>query len=328
VLKRMPMDRRTFLSVSLAAGAVGAAGLGIEPHLRAQTVDRVRRPLKIDIYGRHLLWLKAPAEVARAAREAGYDGVDLNVRPGSQGHVSPERVKQDLPTFVAGVRAEGIEVSSITPPITDADSPFAEDILSTAASLGIRHYWWGTWRYQAGASIQAQLDALKPRIATLAALNTKHRMTAMYHTYAGNAVGTPIWDLLSLLKDHDPAAVGFHYDVGHMVREGANGLWATNLRAAGRYITGVSVKDFVWVNGADGKWRTDWVPLGEGLVPLDQVAALLKEIDFSGPIENQPEYDEGMGGKTELTIPRERFVTAIRRDQEVLRKALAGAALL
>jgi L-ribulose-5-phosphate 3-epimerase len=319
------LDRRGFLAHTLAAGALA---LGSGPVAAGQAPGAPRRPLKIDIYGRHLLWATTPEAVAAAARDAGYDGVDLNVRPGGQGHVTPERVKQDLPAFVAGVRAHGIEVSSITPPIADADSPFAEDILATAAGLGIRHYWWGTYRYQAGTPIQAQLDALKPRIAKLAALTAKHGMTAMYHTYAGNAVGTPVWDLLSILKDHDPAVLGFHYDVGHMVREGANGLWATNLRAAGRYVTGVSVKDFVWTRTAEGRWRTDWAPLGEGLVPLDQMAAILKEIGFSGPIENQPEYDDGLGGKTALTIPRERFIAAIRRDQDVLRKALAGAGLL
>ena len=322
------MDRRAFLrSTLLAAGTCALPGGDLfAEQAAAHTI--ARRPLKIDIYGRHLLWLKSGDEVALAAKEAGYDGVDINVRPGGQGHVTPERVKQDLPPFVAAIRKHGIEVSSITPPIADADSPFAEDILATASSLGIRHYWWGTFRYETGKPIMAQLEALKPRIAKLATLNAKHKMTAMYHTYAGNAVGTPIWDLLSLLKDFDPAQVGFHYDVGHMVREGANGLWATNLRAAGPYVTGVSVKDFVWVKSPDGRWRTDWVPLGEGLVPLDQMAAILKEIHFSGPLENQPEYADGMGGRTELTIPRERFISAITRDQQVLRKALAGAGLL
>jgi sugar phosphate isomerase/epimerase len=319
------MDRRGFLAHTFAAGAL-ALGSGAGP--AGQTPAAPRRPLKIDIYGRHLLWARTPAEVAGAAREAGYDGVDLNVRPDGQGHVTPARVKQDLPPFVAGLRAHGIEVSAITPPIADADSPFAEDILATASSLGIRHYWWGTYRYQTGTPIQTQLDALKPRIAKLAALTARHGMTAMYHTYAGNAVGTPVWDLLSILKDHDPAVLGFHYDVGHMVREGANGLWATNLRAAGRYVTGVSVKDFVWTKSAEGRWRTEWAPLGEGLVPLDPMAGVLKEIGFSGPIENQPEYPDGLGGQTTLSIPRERFIAAIRRDQDVLRKALAGAGLL
>lgn len=320
------MQRRQFLETcAVAAGTLLASD---RTSAQAPAPARSRRPLKLDFYGRHLLWLRHPDEVALITKEAGYDGLDINVRPGNQGHVAPDRVKQDLPPFVAAVRKHGVEVSAITPPIADADSPFAEDILATASSLGITHYWWGTWRYNTTQSIAAQLDAIKPKVAKLAALNAKYKMTAMYHTYAGNAVGTPIWDLLSVLKDHDPAHVGFHYDVGHMVREGANGLWALNLRAAGKYVTGVSVKDFIWNKSKDGRWRTEWAPLGEGLVQLDEVAKILKEIDFSGPIESQPEYPDGMGGQNTLTIPRERFVTVIKKDQEVLRAALTGVGLM
>jgi sugar phosphate isomerase/epimerase len=318
------MQRRQFLeSCAVAAGAMLAPS-----RVFAQTPAPPRRPLKLDFYGRHLLWLRNPDEIALITREAGYDGLDINVRPGNQGHVAPERVKQDLPPFVAAIRKHGVEVSAITPPITDVDSPYAEDILATASSIGITHYWWGTWRYNTTQSIASQLEAIKPKVAKLAAMNAKYKLTAMYHTYAGNAVGTPIWDLLSILKDHDPAQVGFHFDVGHMVREGANGLWALNLRAAGKYVTGVSVKDFIWTKAANGRWRTEWAPLGEGLVQLDEMAKILKEIDFSGPIESQPEYPDGMGGQSELTIPRERFVAVIRKDQQVLRAALAGAGLM
>jgi sugar phosphate isomerase/epimerase len=284
--------------------------------------------LKIDIYGRHLLWLKPADEVASAVKQMGYDGVDVNVRANGQGHILPERVAQDLPPFVATIRKYGLEVSAITPSITDADTPYTENILRTASELGIRHYWWGTFRYAAGKPIMQQLDELKPRVAKLASLNKKYGMTAMYHTYAGNAVGTPIWDLLYVLKEFDPALVGFHYDLGHMTREGANGLWATNLRAAGAYVRGVSVKDFIWVKGDDGRWRTEWVPLGEGLVQLDQFAAILKEIRFSGPIENQPEYPDGVGGETQIKIPPERVLAALKKDQEVLRKSLAGVGLV
>ena len=122
---------------------------------------QVQGRLKLDIYGRHLLWLRKPEDVARAAREAGYDGVDLNVRPGSQGHVAPERVREDLPGFVSAIRAEGVEVSSITPPIADAESPHAEAILDTAARLGIRHYWWGTFRYAPGQPIRGPTRRLE-----------------------------------------------------------------------------------------------------------------------------------------------------------------------
>lgn len=320
------MQRREFLET---CGVVaGAFVLPAPASAAAQAPVRPQRPLKIDIYGRHLLWLRNPDEIAAIATEMGYDGLDINVRPGSQGHVAPERVKQDLPLFVAAIRKAGLSVSAITPPITDADSPYAEDILATASSIGITHYWWGTWRYVTTQSIESQLEAIRPKVAKLAALNAKYKMTAMYHTYAGNAVGTPIWDLLSILKNHDPAQVGFHFDVGHMVREGANGLWALNLRAAGKYVTGVSVKDFVWAKTQDGRWRTEWAPLGEGLVPLNELAKILKEIDFSGPIESQPEYGDGMGGQSTLTIPRERFVAVLKKDQQVLRAALAGVGLV
>ena len=332
------MNRREFLVSSAAGAGLVATRAYSYPQTAAssQTASSPQRPaqqaaakkLKIDIYGRHLLWLKTPEEVASIAKEMGYDGVDLNVRPGDQGHVTPERVAQDLPPFVTAIRKNGVEVSSITPPITDADSANAEQILHTASDLGIHHYWWGTFRYTTGVPIMQQLEELKPRVAKLAALNAKYKMTAMYHTYAGNAVGTPIWDLLSVFKDFDPAQVGFHFDIGHMTREGANGLWATNLRAAGRYVNGLSVKDYTWVKGNDGRWRNEPCPLGEGLVQLNEFASIVKEINFSGPVEIQPEYSDGMGGQSTLTIPRERFVSVVRKDQQLLRAALATAGLV
>ncbi|PYS38910.1 MAG: hypothetical protein DMG14_15925 [Acidobacteria bacterium] len=70
------------------------------------------------------------------------------------------------------------------------------------------------------------------------------------------------------------------------------------------------------------------MPLGEGLVQLDQFAAILKEMQFSGPIENQPEYSDGVGGETEIKIPRERVFAALKKDQEVLRRSLAKVDLV
>jgi sugar phosphate isomerase/epimerase len=99
-----------------------------------------------------------------------------------------------------------------------------------------------------------QLDELKPRIAKLAALNAKYKVCAMYHTFAGTSVGTSIWDLYSVLKDFDPALVGFHYDTGHMASEGAAGSWTTNLRMLGPYLRGVAVKDYAWNRAENGQW--------------------------------------------------------------------------
>jgi len=285
--------------------------------------------LKIDTYSRHLQWLRTADEVANAARDMGYDGVDVTVRP-APGHIDPARVADELPQFVKTIRSHGLQVLTITCSITDADSPHAENILRTASELDIHHYWWGTFRYDQSKPIGPQLDALKPRVGKLAALNAKYGMTAMYHTYAGSQmVGGAIWDFLSVLKEFDPAQVGFHYDIGHMTIAGGNGTWLTNLHAAAAYIAGVSVKDAVLERTDAGQWRVRWVPLGQGFVQLQQFAAALKQINFAGPVEIQAEYPNGgaENAQDHITLPRVQVLGAMKKDQEVLRGALEKVGL-
>lgn len=399
------MQRRDFLHLGmdtvLAAAALNAA--------TPQTLSsQPARKLKVDAYSRHLQWLRTPDEVAEAAIEMGFDGVDLTVRP-YPGHVDPEKVAQDLPPFVNTLRKHGLQVATITCPITDADSPNAERILQTASQSGITHYWWGTFRYEQGKPVMEQLEALKPRVARLAALNAKYKMKAMYHTYSGaSTVGAAIWDFLYVLRNFDPAQVSFHYDIGHMTNAGGNGTWALNLRAAGPYIGGVSAKDSVMernlevtgggpytpemaaaavaAGGGRGRrgqgsapaegpggsaagrgpggdmapgapaaggrgrgggggrggpaaragaasfptWRVRQVPLGTGMVDLKQFATVLKEINFSGPIEVQAEYPNGgaQNAQDRITLPRAQVLGAMKRDLLALREAFAPSGLL
>lgn len=250
------MKRREFLQ--LGAGAM-AGGLVLPAALEAQA-GRGAAPaapqapaapsgpplpkLKVDIYSRHLQWLRTADEVADAAVEMAYDGVNITVRD-YPGHVNPAKVAQELPPFVAAIRKRGLLVRSITTNISDTDSPNAEQILATASGLGITHFWWGTYRYEAGKPIMEQLEALRPRVAKIAAMAEKYKITAAYHTYSmPNTVGSAMWDLLMLLKEHDPKWVGFHYDTGHEAHH-INGLWEVNMRAAGPYIAAVAAKDYM-----------------------------------------------------------------------------------
>ena len=72
-------------------------------------------------------------------------------------------MKADLPAFVNGLKSGGISTVCITTPIVDADSPNAENIIATAASLGIPNYVWGGLTYDASKPYRPQLDALKAR---------------------------------------------------------------------------------------------------------------------------------------------------------------------
>jgi sugar phosphate isomerase/epimerase len=307
------MNRRAFL----IGGAFSAAAFG------SATATAATR-LKTSIFSRHLQFLSGP-ELPKAARELGFDGIGLTVRNG--GHVEPSRVAQDLPPLVKLIRQEGLDIPMIATNIADASSPFAENILRTAGELGIRLYRWGSFRYEADAPILPQLDALKPRVEKLAALNKKYNLTAAYHTFAGNTVGASIWDLYYVLKDFDPKLVGYNFDIGHMTTEGAAGSWATNLRMTGLYLHNVSIKDYSWSQGQNGQWTRRASPLGQGIVRLPQFFQILAQMNYSGSAELQTEYPLGGAdtGQRTLTLPREEVYAAFRRDLQQIRDAATAA---
>ncbi len=290
--------------------------------------DKPPGKLKVCIFSKHLQFLEGD-DLARAASEIGFDGIDLTVRKG--GHVEPDRVKQDLPPLVALIHRHGLETPMVTTDIVDAETPFAEDILKTIADLGIHNYRWmpaGAFKYTAGEPYPAQLDRFKSRIARLAALNGRCRVGAMYHTHSGlNLVGSSIWDLYILFKDFDPQAIGVNYDVGHATIEGGFGGWINSFRITGPHLRGIAVKDFVWAKDAKADWVSEWKPLGEGMVRFPQFFAMVKEARFSGPMQLHFEYPLGGAGagKRTITVPREEVFAAMKRDLTTLRGYMTKA---
>jgi sugar phosphate isomerase/epimerase len=196
--------------------------------------------------------------------------------------------------------------------------------------LGIRYYRWGDFRYQRDRPYAAQLDEMKPRVAKLAALNSRYGVCAMYHTHSGaGLVGASIWDLYILLKDFDPQAVGVNYDVGHAVVEGGLGGWMHSFEIVRPYLRGIALKDFLWAKNGRGNWAPQWTPLGEGMVRLPQFFPMVAEAGFTGPLQLHFEYPLGGAseGRTTITIPREEVFKAMSRDLATVRGHLAAANL-
>ena len=290
--------------------------------------EKPAHKLKVAIFSKHLQFL-AGEEMAQAAAGIGFDGVDITVRKG--GHVEPERVRQDLPPLVGIIRKHGLEVPMITVDIVDTQTPFAEDVLKAMTSLGIRNYRWGGLRYEEGQPYAAQLDRMKPRIAKLAALNSRYQACAMYHTHSGTGVvGASIWDLYVLLKDFDPNAVGVNYDAGHATIEGGLGGWINSFRISEPHLRGIAVKDFIWAKDAGGNWQAQFKPLGEGMVHFPQFFTMVTDSGFSGPLQLHFEYPLGGatdGRKTLGNISKEEVFGAMKRDLGKLRGYLAQAHL-
>jgi sugar phosphate isomerase/epimerase len=301
-MKKAHISRRSLLA---GAAALLARPAGAAPKL------------KVAIFSKHLQFVQG-AELAQAAANLGFDGVDLAVRKG--GHVAPERVRQDLPGLVATIREHGLEVSMVTTDILDTETPFAEDIVRTAAELGIQHYRFGGFKYEVNQPYPAQLDALRPRLAKLAALNARYQSCAMYHTHSGvGLVGASIWDLYLVMRDLDPKLVGVNFDVAHATIEGGVGGWINSFRITGPHLRGIAVKDFVWAKDAKGNWKEQWVPMGEGMVHWPEFWGMVGQAGFDGPLQIHYEY--------KLPAAREATYAAMKRDLVTLRAQLAKGGL-
>jgi sugar phosphate isomerase/epimerase len=212
---------------------------------------------------------------------------------------------------------------------------------SACASIARRGF-----RYDYNQELLPQLEALKPRIAGLAKLNEKFGTTAMYHTHSATGnIGGGVWDLWMVLKDFDPQLVGLNYDLGHATIRGGTG-WMETSHIAHRHVRGLSVKDFRWVKGGDGRrgtggWSAEMVPGGEGMVDFKAMLGYFKSVGFAGPVELYQEYSVNVPGRTEpvnmlgtnfgtwkLEMPKADWVALLKRDVSFYSNALREAGLI
>lgn len=296
-----PLNRREFVKRS----AVAALAFAVAPAALTAPADTKKLPWKFCAFEKPMLFLNYD-ETAEFFSELGFDGIEAAVRPG--GHVLPERVEEDLPKFVAALKKRGLEITVLTSNIGSADQPHAETVLRTAARLGIKRYRMDWYRYDLKAPILPQLEALRPKLKALAALNRSLGLTGLYQNHAGAAmVGAGLWDIMSLLRDHDAKEVALAFDIRHATVE-AGQSWPTVFQLVKAHIGVAYFKDFVW---EEDKLRN--VPLGEGRVDK-KYGAMLKESGFSGPISLHVEYGAGQD--------RQVFAAAFRKDFATLRNWL------
>jgi L-ribulose-5-phosphate 3-epimerase len=306
-------SRREFLSAAATAGAV-ALGPG-----RAVGAPAPAAAFSVSVFSKHLPYLDYRA-LAETAAEAGFDGIDLTVRPA--GHVLPERVTDDLPKAVEAARAAGVSVPMMTTALTSTRDPYAEAILRTAGRLGIRDYRLGSLDYSRSRGILGTLDALRAPLRDLAALNEGWGIRGGYQNHAGERVGAAVWDLWLLLRDVGSPWLGCQYDVRHAIIEGGTS-WVNGLRLIAPFIHTLDVKDGHWAK-TDVGWQALTVPLGEGVVDLVAFFRLLAEVGVRAPISMHFEYPfPEEGGPAER---RRAAVALMRRDRERLRSAMAEAA--
>jgi L-ribulose-5-phosphate 3-epimerase len=336
----MKTSRRNFIVQSMLASAgitaglnaisqTGRAGFNLS-ELAKSPAEKGQKPFPLSIFSKQLQWLDYD-EMARVAAEIGFDGVDLTVRPG--GHVLPERVEQDLPKAMEAVQKAGLNIYMIATSITSTDDPNTEKILKTASSLGIRHYRTGWMFYDDSRPVEDTISQVQQQLGRLAALNEKYSVSGEYQNHSGTGAagiyfGGSIWDLAGVLKNLNSPWLGSQYDIYHATVEGAN-AWPVGLKLISPFIRTVDIKDFQWAK-KDGRWSSESVPLGEGMVDYGKYLGLIKKYNITCPVSIHYEYPLGgaENGAKELTMEREKVMAAMQRDLATLKKYLAESGLI
>ena len=240
----------------------------------------------------NLAALKLP-EVCAEAKRAGFDGLDLTLRPG--GHVLPENAEMGLSEAKRIADDAGVAIPMVTTNVTDTDSPHAESIFAAAAHYGARHIKLGYWRYEPFGTIVKQIDDARANLERLAKLGEKYNVLPCVHCHSGNVLANGGPMLYLILRDFKPGRVGAYVDPMHMTVEGGLSGWEMGLDLLAPWVALVGVKNFKWFEDkrdekGQATFKVDYVPLQDGQAPLPKFVARLKQLKYDGVYSFHSEY--------------------------------------
>ncbi|WP_346317384.1 sugar phosphate isomerase/epimerase family protein [Chitinophaga sp. YIM B06452] len=253
---------------------------------------------------------------------AGLNGVDYTVRP--EGHVTPDKVAQDLPKALAAARKAGISAKLMTTAILYADDPATAPVLQAAAAEGIQYYRMGWYEYEKGKPLPESLRNRGNQLQALAELNRKYNIKSAYQNHSGLRIGATVWDLYEMIKNVDPAWAGVQYDIRHATVEGANS-WPLGLQLISPHINTIVIKDVRWTK-LNGKYVLENVPLGEGMVDFKAYFKKIKELNIKAPISLHLEYPLISAAEESLSASQKQKIVQdkLKKDVDMLKGMLAA----
>ncbi len=302
------ISRRNFLRNTAVAGSMLPF---VSPDSFAQNTSADMPFPKIHIFSKHLQFLNYQ-DMSEVAKELGFDGIDLTIRP--KGHVLPEKVEQDLPLAVEAMKKVGMTPSLFCTAVENAQNPVDKKLLETAAQLGFQYYRMNWFRYSDNKSIPESLSEFTDKMTGLSKLNKKLGITGCYQNHAGRMVGASMFEIWQILQKSDFKHMGAQYDIRHATVEG--GLsWQTGLNLIKPHIKTIVLKDTTWEN-KNGKCKINNVPLGQGMVDFDTYFKFIKQNKIQVPVCLHMEYPLGGAdvGADKITVDKKVVFDAMKRD--------------
>lgn len=213
----------------------------------------------------------------------GFDGVEYPVRGGYS--VSPDNV-EDLPKAKNVLAGFGVNIDSIAGP-TD------ERTIAACGEAGvpiIRICGPGL-----GDGFRATIDKMKKEFEALIPLLCKHGVAIGVQNHYGSIIGNGA-TLLHLLEDFDPRHVCAVWDPGHSSLVGQKPEYELSMILS--HLRMVNLKNpYKFRSNSPAapvaEWDFHWTAGCQGMAPWPEVARLLKECGWSGPVCLTAEYSDG-----------------------------------
>jgi L-ribulose-5-phosphate 3-epimerase len=210
------------------------------------------------------------SELPLIAKQMGFDGVDLTVRPG--GHVEPRLSNVDLVRAIEEVRGPGLEVPVITTALTTPFDPTVLPVVAIAGHTQVNLFIAGFFR--------PQNPNYKRDIGGLISVGSRYGMAIALHNYTAEDAGETSWDAVELVAGFDPKWSSLYFDPIH-----ARDQWEGELKRNLPRLRAVALKDFQLVEG-----QAKPCPLGQGIVDWPKFFGILAQAKYYGPLSLRMTY--------------------------------------
>lgn len=210
------------------------------------------------------------SELPLIAKQLGFDGVDLTVRPG--GHVEPRLSNVDLVRAIEEVRGPGLEVPVITTALTTPFDPTVLPVVAIAGHTQVNLFIAGFFR--------SQNPNYKRDIGGLISVAARYGMATALHNYTADDAGEAPWDPVELVTEFDPKWAFLFFDPIHSKEH-----WEADLKRHLPRLRAVALKDFQLVEGVAKP-----CPLGQGIVDWAKFFGILAGAKYYGPVSIHMNY--------------------------------------
>ena len=268
-------------------------------------------------------------ELAAKAQALGFDGIDVNVRPGHP--VNLDNVATALPEAIAVWRERGLICPLATAPVTlvDPAAPEVESLYAGCGRAGVPRVKIGFFPFRPGDDYWALVHMARRALEGFARMGEKNGVQTVYQVHSGPVLGSNCAGLMHLLRGLDPRWVGAYPDLGHMVLDGED--YPMGLAMVQKYLSIVAVKDAYHAPqpaGSEPPFVPRFVNLGRGAVNWRRALGALKALGFDGAfsVHTEYEFDESIirqVGYADSTPPK--LEESARADAAYLRRMWGNA---